>query len=216
MIVTFATPKYKAWLDLAMEAYHNSNPNGEAKIYLINFGEHSYKDNSLTKYTEMNLDFPSLVNGGKVEALMRMKLTVVLYELILNNKNLFWIDSDIMIMKDLTPLLNKLDTCDLLVLKRPQDTTPDHRKVAAGAFGVSPRAIPALAKWSKLSWSCDSNWWSDQISLGRMAEEVNSVSLTEDEFSLKGNPEAAMFHRGGKDYELCKSFVRGEYANSIK
>jgi len=42
-----------------------------------------------------------------------------------------------------------------------------------------------------------------------MAKEVNSVSLTDTEFSLKGNPDAVMFHRGGKDYQLCRDLIKG-------
>lgn len=203
MIVTFATQKYKQWLELALIAYRKSNPSGVAKVYLVNFDNNPYQNDAITEYTMMKLDFTN------PEVLMRFKLTVVLYELILNQKNLFWIDADIIIMKDLTSLLDKLNHCDLLCLNRPQETTPYHRKVAAGAFGVSPKAIPALAKWSKLSWAHDTNWWADQVCLHEMSKEVDSISLTSEEFSLKGNPNATMFTMGFKDYQLCKDLITG-------
>ena len=207
MIVTFATPLYEKWLNLLLTSYQKSNPEKKAKIYLIGWNHVPSVSSVRFEFINMPLWF-SDKKGEKVESLMRLKMYLILHEIIVNQHGKFvWVDCDSVVLKNLNPIFERLEQCDVLCTMRD---APNHRRFAAGVIGVSSTSdsLHYFAKASMDSMLYYENWYSDQHSLfSALMQKIKLFPLTDDEHSLHGNKNAVIVSHHGNDYEDMKKLA---------
>ena len=227
MILTFATPSYHHWLKMLMRSFHKSNPNRKMKVYLMDWTDeeaNQYKSSQHFEFARIPGDF--FTNTDKFEPLMRLKLSLILFEVLLTKKPVIWTDADSLILKNLNPIYELLNDYDVLVTSRPQKPK-DMLKVAAGVMGFSARqkAIDILARAALDSWLYEKGWYSDQHCLYTVLSAEAKVEvlknaleklqndtlvgrlgdlhhpLTDDEHSLHQNENAIILSHHGNGLE---------------
>lgn len=199
MILTFATENYSHWLELLRESCKKNKI--ELKAYHLGWGLEP----------RMSLDYFSYSpERMKWDALMRLKLTLILQELLTQKVNLIWADADTIVLKNIVPLMDKLNDFDFFCTVRPD--APDQRRFAGGVLGFAYRqnVINYLARASLLAWQYETSWYADQYSLFKtLTKDIKHYHLTDDEHSLKGNTGTVFLsHHGNVEYEQMEKLVR--------
>lgn len=213
MILTFSTKHYAHWLDLLIKTYRKTNPGKRAKVYLLmNFQDFDrYKSDDLIEYhwvpihESLNMD----LEKGRVRSVLRFKTSLILWELILNpGEKFIWTDADCLVLKDIQPILDKLDTYDFLCSLRPWKKAEQHR-LAAGVMGFrsTQATINLMAKSAKDVWGHWEGWYSEQLHIYRNLRDnyeesgLNCYPLMEKEHSLKNDLDTIILSHHVNKYE---------------
>lgn len=213
MIVTFASKNYAHYLDLLLKSYRKSNPGKKAKVYLI-MTEEDFKQYKSDKFIEyhwipahesLNMTENS---AGVIRSILRLKTTLILIELLLHSDKFLWVDADSVILKDISPLLDKIGEYDFLCTHRPWKDNPQQRLAAAVlAFSNKPHVIKFLAKSTLDVWSHWEGWWSEQLHIyNNITKQIKHYELSEKEHSIKNNHKAIIVARHANNFEDLKNY----------
>lgn len=208
MILTFATKNYAHWLALLLRSYRKTNPNRRAKVYLIMEREdfEQYHSDGITEYRwiPVHESLDMTMQKNKVRSALRLKTSLILWELVLNpGVKFIWCDADCIILKDIQPLLDKLEDFDLLCTMRPWKPI-DQQKLAAGVMGLrsNPATVELFAKASRDVWGHWEGWYSDQLHVyTNLTDRIALHSLTEQEHSIKNNKDTIIMSHHANGYE---------------
>lgn len=212
MLLTFSTKNYARWLDLLIRTYRKTNPERKIKAYLVMEQEDfaKYQTDELSEYLwiPVNESLNMEINDqGKVRSVLRLKTSLILWELILNPGGKFlWVDADSIVLKDIGPLLDKLEEYDFLCTSRPWKPV-DQQKLAAGVMGFrsSPDIIKFIARSSIDVWGHWEGWYSEQLHIYRnLTPEIRHYSFTEEEHSLKNSRDTIIMSHHANKYERLK------------
>jgi len=213
MLLTFATKNYAHWLDLLLRSYRKTNPGRRAKIYLImdkeDFDQYQSDDLFEFHWIPAYESLDMTVKKGKIKAALRLKTSIILWELIDNHGEKFiWCDADCIVLNDIEPLLNKLDEYNFLATMRPWKPI-DQQKLSAGVMGIRSNRLMVefFAKASRHVWGHWEGWYSDQLNIYKnMPDKMKFYSLTEQEHSLKNTKHTIIMSHHANGYEDLKRY----------
>lgn len=202
---------YSKWLCMLLESSHISNPSVPIRAYLMGWDKKMF-DDWVTKYPYCTfINLPS----DDIPVRTFQKLLIIFYE-ILNNSFLF-IDADTLVLKDISPLLEKLNSCDFLCTTR--QGCDDKKKLYAGVMGFSKNknCLSYILNTLSINWMSDKKFekWGEQLALYlglKKSKDINVYSFTEDEHSIQKNVNAIILSsknmgRGEKGkYEEMKTY----------
>ena len=212
MLLTFSTKNYSHWLDLLLRTYRKTNPGRKAKAYLImEKGEFDKYENDdffeyhwIPTHESLNMD----IKKGKVRSALRLKSSLILWELILNrNKKIIWCDADCIVLKDVQPIIDKLDRYDLLATTRPWKPV-DQQILSAGVMGLRSNlyTIELMARAAKDVWGHWEGWYSDQINIYKnLTQEIKHYSFTDQEHSLNNDKNTIIMSHHANKFEDLKT-----------
>jgi len=203
MIITCATDNYSHYINLLFKSYRKSNPNKPAKCFCIGWDQSKLKDYR-SKYPEYEfiyrwIPLKSRNNIGKAVrdgAILKIK-TQLIEESWYNTSKFLWIDADSIILKDISPILEKLDKYDFICTYRPRQK--ENAKFLASVMGFSSRSERFINDFSNYIEEKELKWFYDQLALWysytKNKKEIKLYALSNDEHSIHQNEDAIILDR---------------------
>lgn len=200
-ILSCATEDYSNSISLLISSIQHTNKNIKIVIYCINWKDDLIKE-FITNFPNVYFLYIHRKFNNKNDILkLKVELQYKFYETF--NLNYLWIDSDSIVIKDLTPIFNSLINNHVCCrLRLHKDLV--HFKFAVGVIGFSKNYNITLDFLRFYYDKCQinkgfENWYSDQISLYEtykyFGDKIKYFNLSEKYHSINGTINTIIYSR---------------------
>ena len=216
LVVTLATENYSNNLNYLLSSIKNTNPNQMVLIYYVGWKDTLLNDfkNAYPDYNFKEYELQNYIRADIIK--LKVKLQHQIY---FEYKVPFiWIDADSIVLKDLSPIYNKIADNTLICYYRPKEA--HYMKFAVGviAFGLSDNKEAQdinesfITKYYENSKKTKghTNWFYDQTSLYETYNEhhIKLYPLNETEHSINDNINTIVYSRRNKNKRQLKDILQ--------
>lgn len=204
-IITLATEDYSNNLNYLLSSIKYTNPKLLVIVYCINWRV-SLIDQFKSHYPNYHFKEKKIKSYTKGD-IIKLKVKIQHDEYMENMVPFIWIDADSIVLKNITPLFNKLNDHTFICYHRPEEK--EYMKFAVGVigYGVSDKDdeqeinTEFVEEYSK---SCETTsgykkWFHDQLSLyetfEKYKDQIKLYELNEHEHSIKDTHDTIVYSR---------------------